>query len=321
MSLAVMKDTDSYSCGLNKQDVTSILEMLAFMRPAFTIYDDKFIARFIEPTGAKPDAFGNYILRVGESRILWSSHTDTVHSMQGWARPNFDAKTGRVTAHAETNCLGADCTAGVWLMLEMINAKVPGLYVFHRAEERGGVGSKYIAEHTPELLAEIDHAIAFDRYGTDSIITYQMASRSCSDAFCTDLAVRLNKHGFEFKSDDSGVYTDTAFYTDLVSECTNISVGYYNQHSKKETLDLNHLFKLRDALISVDFSDMIVNRDPSVVDNLFSDCDVDDDSWVMYRKPTLIEIVKSHPERVAWFLHTNGINSEYLWDEIKDLFN
>ena len=45
-----------------------------------------------------------------------------------------------------SDCLGADDGAGVFLMLEMIDANVEGTYIFHRGEERGGWGSSQIAE-------------------------------------------------------------------------------------------------------------------------------------------------------------------------------
>ena len=37
--------------------------------------------------------------------------------------------------------------AGIWLLLEMIDAGVPGVYALHYGEERGGVGSSGLAEH------------------------------------------------------------------------------------------------------------------------------------------------------------------------------
>jgi hypothetical protein len=42
-------------------------------------------------------------------------------------------------------CLGADCAAGVALMVSMIHARVPGYYVFHDGEEQGCLGSRFLA--------------------------------------------------------------------------------------------------------------------------------------------------------------------------------
>src|SRR3546814_16306749 len=79
--------------------------------------------------------------------------------------------------------LGADDGAGLWIMLGMIAAACPGLYLFHRGEEQGCLGSRWIERHTPELLANIDAAIAFDRAGLGDVITHQSYGRTCSAAF------------------------------------------------------------------------------------------------------------------------------------------
>ena len=56
-----------------------LVQMLAYMRPAGSKTEKAFIKRFIAPLGAKPDNYGNYWLSIGQSNVLWSSHTDTVH--------------------------------------------------------------------------------------------------------------------------------------------------------------------------------------------------------------------------------------------------
>jgi hypothetical protein len=144
-------------------------------------------------------------------------------------------------------------------MREMILAKRPGLYVFHRAEECGGIGSTFIADETPELLDGIDYAIAFDRRGVADVITYQGWGRCCSDQFATALAAKL---GMKYQPNPNGVFTDTANYMDYVSECTNISVGYYAEHSKQEMLDVEHIVALRDVMLSLDVTDLPAMRDP-----------------------------------------------------------
>lgn len=245
-----------------------LLEMLRYKRPARTKGETKFINRFLLTLpGAVLDAFGNVIVRVGEgSPILWSSHTDTVHSHSGKQLVHVDHQDFAEAPFSD--CLGADCTTGVWLMMHMIRAGKPGLYIFHRDEECGGRGSDYIAKDTPELLAGIKYAIAFDRKGTTSIVTHQFGQRCCSEAFVKSLNEAL---GGAFKSDDTGTFTDTANYTELVPECANISVGYYKQHTSLECQDLEFAELLLDALLEADFSGLVCERDPPVVDYDWND--------------------------------------------------
>jgi hypothetical protein len=96
-------------------------------------------------------------------------------------------------------------------------------------------------------------AIALDRRGTTSIITHQGAGRGCSDEFGRSLAAIL-KMGHVL--DDTGIYTDTAEFFHLVPNCTNISVGYQNEHTKKETLNKMYIEALRDSLIAADWTQL-----------------------------------------------------------------
>jgi hypothetical protein len=147
-------------------------------------------------------------------------------------------------------------------MMEMIRAEKPGLYVFHRGEEIGGVGSSYIASTTPEVLQDIKCCIALDRKGTRDIITHQ-GSRCCSDEFGLSLAKALNG---KFELSDRGTFTDSANYTDLIGECTNISVGYDKQHSYLETQDFKFLSNLRLKLINLDYTELVFKRQAGEMD-------------------------------------------------------
>lgn len=234
---------------IDNKDVASILSMLCYKRPHGSESEAEFIRHFIDTIpNVTVDGFGNHVVCVGDVRkVAWSCHLDTVHRESGKQKLFYDGRYVRLApSEKESRCLGADDGAGVWLMLQMIQAKVPGLYIFHRGEEKGGLGSQHIAHNTPDLLAETDYIIAFDRKGTDSIITHQLSDRCCSESFAESLAKALKLT--HLRPDDGGTFTDTAYYTDLVSECTNVSVGYENEHRESEYLDLAWLVRLRDAL-------------------------------------------------------------------------
>jgi len=55
------------------------------------------------------------------------------------------------------------------------------------------------------------------------------------------------------KIDPNGIYTDTAEYTHLIGECSNISIGYKDEHNSKETLDITYLEALRDRMVSIEW--------------------------------------------------------------------
>jgi len=161
----------------------------------------------------------------------------------------------------------------------MIENKVPGLYYFFLAEEVGRLGSKGIYDYfiNNDTTCNIKKIVSFDRRGTNSIITHQLFDRCCSDEFADELALQLNMMGerLNFIKDDGGSATDSATFMDIVPECTNISVGYYNEHTTKEYIDIDHLCRLCKAVVKVDWESLPVKRDPS------------DSDWSYYRKSNM----------------------------------
>lgn len=240
-----------------------LFEMLRYRRQHKSRTESKFINRFLRPIGVETDEVGNLWKIVGDKpTILWSAHTDSVHRQEGKQKLIVDISKQIVRLSGferQSNCLGADNAAGVWMLLEMIKAGVPGLYVFHRGEECGGVGSKHFAKNT-ELLSTIQAAIAFDRRRKHSIITHQWGGRCCSDTFGRSLAAVLD---LGHTLDSGGLFTDTANYTHIVPECTNVSVGFEGEHSSLEILDLGYLAQLRDAVLHADWSQLAIERTPS----------------------------------------------------------
>jgi hypothetical protein len=208
---------------------------------------------------------------------MFSAHVDTVHRTSGRQHVSYDHEMGLMVktqnaGMSDNECLGADDGAGIWVLLQMVKANVPGTYVFHYGEEVGGIGSSGIALECPAWLASFDRAIAIDRKGTEDVITYQGWGRCCSDAFAKALSAQLNAvgQGHTFKPDTGGVFTDTANYVSDIPECTNLSCGYDAQHTSHENLDVEFLIRLKDALIEVDWESLPTERKPGEVDSLYA---------------------------------------------------
>lgn len=238
--------------------VEAMATMLRYRRPHRSKTERKFIQRFLASLGnLQYDKYGNRYIRIGNAPIMYSSHTDTVHGASGLQEIAVKGVQFKLHRSAKSNCLGADNGAGVWLMRELILAKKPGLYIFHRGEECGGLGSRFLVKNTPELVKDIKAAIAFDRRGTKSIITHQFGGRCCSEAFAESMAKELN---LGHKSDSGGTFTDTASYTDLIPECTNISVGFQSEHTSRETLDMMYLSELREAMLKYNWENLVIKR-------------------------------------------------------------
>lgn len=198
---------------------------------------------------------------IGDSKTMFSCHTDTATAYAGNQDITIRNGTIRLANPKYDMCLGADDGAGIYLMLEMIKSGVTGTYVFHRAEEVGCIGSMGIAQEHPDFLRRFDHAIAFDRQSTCSVITRQRFGRCCSDEFAIALSRRLSTTSYELYPDPTGYVTDTAYYINYIPECTNISVGYHYQHTSEEKLNLKFLGSLmKIAIHQKTWDDLPVKR-------------------------------------------------------------
>ena len=143
-------------------------------------------------------------------------------------------------------------------MLYMMSHNIPGLYYFFIGEERGGIGSNKLSLIYDKVsyLKEIKRCVSFDRRNYHSVITSQLGRRCCSDEFGTALCKEYNKNGLDLSLDPTGIYTDSASFIDDIRECTNISVGYFHEHTGQEYQNMNYLISLCEASIKVNWNSL-----------------------------------------------------------------
>jgi hypothetical protein len=228
-------------------------------------------------------AHGNNIFT--PSRVCFTSHTDTVHSDAGFN--DLVAKDGLLRVDGG-GVLGADCGTGIYIMLEMIDAGVPGVYVFFAEEEKGRIGSRAY-----RMPADIEICVSFDRKDVDNLITHQSGEQGCSEEFAKAFIERFD---LPYKADPTGMYTDSYTFFGEIPECVNLSVGYYSQHTKDECQDLGFLSKLVHACCIMDWESL-----PSVVREPVG--------YIYQGVPytDLCEFVFDHPDVAAEVLEAYGV--------------
>ena len=269
----------------------TLMGMLKSVRPAGGAGEKAYIERMVSSIrrmGYTPiiDGAGNVIVNnlptdKTKSAVMFTSHTDSVHhteSPDGTQQLAFKSDDRTIVGLASQskqqhgftpNCLGADCATGNYIMLRLLQANAKGLYVFFREEESGGLGSKYFRydKLNEKYWDKLTHCISFDRKGYTSIITEQWGGPCASNEFALDLAdviaqADVNKRLDKFVADPTGSFTDSANFTDVIRECTNLSVCYFNQHTASETQDLQFADDLCDALSRIDWTELNSYRDP-----------------------------------------------------------
>lgn len=218
------------------------------------------------PKGVDIDSCGNYFIKIGESDTMFTCHLDTCCSKQEVVNHQFD---GNFIKTDGSTILGADDKAGMTVLLYMIENNVPGLYYFFVGEEVGCIGSSDASVSID--FSDYKKCISFDRRGYDSVITDQLWGVCCSDEFANSLCGQLNSNEklFAFYPDPTGVVTDSAQFVDYIPECTNISVGYMNEHRTTETQDIDFLEKLCKVCVKVDWESLPIKRDHRIYYNSY----------------------------------------------------
>lgn len=319
-------------------DIELLKEMLTWRRSQGSASHKGFCRKFIQPVMGLPDSAGNYMLVVGpaDPTICFMAHHDSVHYKDGRQSIVIEGDFIQLPANSKSNCLGADCATGVWLILHMIKCGVPGRYVIHADEEAGGTGAHYIVDtQQPNWLFSTQAAVSFDRFGTKSVITHQGCSRTCSDIFADALIQEFDSLGLEYNKDTGGTFTDSSVYQKDIPECTNISVGYYSQHTTKESQSISHAINLAEAVINVNWTNLPIARNPAVVEylsytskwksNKYDNSWLTDDDdlsyggvWGSYRKREISKIedfLKNNTLAVAEYLHDCGYKYGELVEE------
>ncbi len=85
------------------------------------------------------------------------------------------------------------------------------------------------------------------------VIISQGGGTTASHEFAFDLGDLLGA----WWNPSPGVYTDTAEYAEKIPECSNLSVGYFNQHCENEWQDLWFASYLRDKMVSTSVYEII----------------------------------------------------------------
>lgn len=207
------------------------------------------------------DKYGNYYKIIGGDNptTMFTSHLDTADRQQKDTKLFLYEEGANKFIETDGNTiLGADDKAGVTVMLYMMSNNIPGLYYFFIGEERGGIGSHALSMTYDSFgyLSNIKRCISFDRRDTTSVITEQLGRTCCSDDFANALCAQYNAHGMSLYNDNTGIYTDSASFIEEIAECTNISVGYYREHTGDERQNITYLEKLCKASVKVNWDSL-----------------------------------------------------------------
>lgn len=245
----------------------NLIDILSYRRPHGSRSEQYCIDKHIDtlPNVKIDDAGNRYVTVGGAPTMAWLSHTDTVHIMGG--KQPLETKRGYVAIkNGMSDCLGGDDGVGVWLMVELVKRKVPGLYVWHRGEEMGCLGSQawVTSLEGQGLMAGIKQAVCLDRRGYQDVICGINGAMIASDRYARWLCYALRDQGMFYAPNPGGLMADVEQWADNVPECVNLSVGYHAPHTGAETVDIVFAQRLLDALSGIRWTEAPITRTPTV---------------------------------------------------------
>jgi len=244
-------------------DPTNVKEtFLSLVQETYPHGHEEEVVPFITP-GLKKDEYGNYYTIIGESDTVFTCHLDTAsRSKNDIGLVEYTKDSDEFIMTDGKSILGADDKAGVTVLMYMIANNIPGVYWFFIGEERGGLGSRYVANNIDsyEFMKGKTKCVSFDRRNYHSVITQQMGVQCCSNEFGRQLCEQLSKNGLSLKLDPTGIFTDSASFIDIIPECTNVSVGYFNEHTVQELQNMTYLENLCKSAVSCDWEGLEVHR-------------------------------------------------------------
>lgn len=140
--------------------------------------------------------------------------------------------------------LGADDRAGVAIILNLLNEvgdfrDVPSLkFIFTVGEEKGQYGAEAI---DPDFYQDVSCGISLDRQNCHDIV-YKSSSKEYSNLEFAERVARVSSRIFSdenvFVPRQGGVSDLRVWSEKDARPCVNLSVGYFNEHTDKERLDL-----------------------------------------------------------------------------------
>ena len=171
----------------------------------------------------------DYILAIGSDPVALVAHLDTVFS-----HPPTEIFYDRVkNVMWSPDGLGADDRAGVYSILQILKTDLRPTVIFTTDEEYGGIGADVLSQTFPECpIPDLKYIIELDRRGGNDCVFYDCDSPQFEEY--------VENYGFTYAY---GSFSDISIICpDWGVAGVNLSIGYQNEHSVSETLNLTHMF-------------------------------------------------------------------------------
>ena len=166
-----------------------------------------------------------YIYAPGDIPVALVAHMDTVFNYPP-KNIYFDKEAGIIWS---PEGLGADDRAGVFSIVKILQHGYRPTVIFTADEEIGGLGAMQLVKDFNNPTTDLNFIIELDRRGELDCVFYECDNKSFVDFI-----------------EDYGFIQNFGTYSDICEICevwgvagTNLSIGYQDEHSVSETLNVN----------------------------------------------------------------------------------
>ena len=246
LKLSELRNTEDYYKQESLEKEERLIKLLSIPGTSGNeeLVADKVLEMLGEITGTSSAVFdGNIqgeLRKSTEKAILLSAHMDVFDEFS----PGAPIVKQENILHRPGNVLGADDRAGIVLILDVLryfsefNDGYSIKYLFTTSEEHAPHGVENV---DPKFFEDIEFALSLDRKGCKDIV-YKHGSIEYSSPEFAEKISRVSKYLFgiddAFSPCEGGV-SDLRFWSELGIESVNLSIGYSDQHTHKESLNLS----------------------------------------------------------------------------------
>ena len=237
---------------------TSILEGMLSIRGSSKNESEirNYIIKELTPlvSNLQVDTVGNILAKrvFGPGKtLLLSAHMDVVESD---INPSFRIREHDDIWYRTKGILGADDRAGVAMIVNIMREINEHKFIgtikiaLTVGEEIGQIGAMGIETG---FFEDVSYAISLDRRNGLDIVTHSSFQRYCSEeygSFFEKASINFLKHNKGYRIVKGGI-SDLRVWSMYGIESVNISVGFYNEHTENEYLNIREWNRTHDFVM------------------------------------------------------------------------
>lgn len=184
------------------------------------------LLQYLKKNNYNPIYEENYIIAKGDIPICLIAHMDTVFKAPPQVSDFLYDPIKNILWSPEGS--GFDDRAGIYIILQMIEKGYKPHIIFTNLEEIGGIGAQELVKRFPHCPFKCNCLIELDRANKNDMVFY--------DCDNYDFIKYIGKFGFH---EEYGSFTDISFIMEKWGIAgVNLSVGYMDQHTTKERLNV-----------------------------------------------------------------------------------